>query len=84
MSDTAAPRSAIPRMTAMDFKTLGPAMALILLCVIGFMLNPAFLSEGNITNLLTRSAFIGIIAVGATFVITAGGIDLSVGSMAAI
>jgi ribose transport system permease protein len=48
------------------------------------LLNPAFLSEGNITNLLTRSAFIGIIAVGATFVITAGGIDLSVGSMAAV
>jgi ribose transport system permease protein len=58
-------------------------LALLLLCVIGFLLNPAFVSEGNLTNLLTRSAFIGIIAVGATFVITAGGIDLSVGSMAA-
>lgn len=69
---------------ATDFKTLGPAIALLLLCVIGFSLNSAFLSEGNITNLLTRSAFIGIIAVGATFVITAGGIDLSVGSMAAV
>ncbi|WP_245227297.1 MULTISPECIES: ABC transporter permease [Parasedimentitalea] len=66
-----------------DIKTAGPAIALILLCIIGFLLNPAFLSEGNLTNLLTRSAFIGIIAVGATFVITAGGIDLSVGSMAA-
>jgi ribose transport system permease protein len=68
----------------MDFKTYGPAVALLLLCVVGFLLNPAFLSEGNITNLLTRSAFIGIIAIGATFVITAGGIDLSVGSMAAV
>ena len=68
---------------AIDLKTLGPALALLLLCVIGFLLNPAFVSEGNLTNLLTRSAFIGIIAVGATFVITAGGIDLSVGSMAA-
>ena len=68
---------------SIDFKTLGPALALLLLCVIGFLLNPAFVSEGNLTNLLTRSAFIGIIAVGATFVITAGGIDLSVGSMAA-
>jgi ribose transport system permease protein len=67
-----------------DLKTAGPAIALLILCVIGFLLNPAFLSEGNITNLLTRSAFIGIIAVGATFVITAGGIDLSVGSMAAV
>nr|WP_243403583.1 ABC transporter permease [Shimia abyssi] len=66
-----------------DIKTAGPAIALLVLCVIGFLLNPAFLSEGNLTNLLTRSAFIGIIAIGATFVITAGGIDLSVGSMAA-
>ncbi|WP_420861262.1 ABC transporter permease [Algirhabdus cladophorae] len=67
-----------------DLKLYGPAIALILLCIIGFLMNPAFLSEGNLTNLLTRSAFIGIIAVGATFVITAGGIDLSVGSMAAV
>lgn len=66
-----------------DIKTAGPAVALLVLCIIGFLLNPAFLSEGNLTNLLTRSAFIGIIAIGATFVITAGGIDLSVGSMAA-
>jgi len=67
-----------------DLKTMGPAIALLVLCIIGYSLNTAFLSEGNITNLLTRSAFIGIIAVGATFVITAGGIDLSVGSMAAV
>ena len=34
--------------------------------------------------MLTRTAFIGIIAVGMTFVIISGGIDLSVGSMAAL
>src|SRR5690606_37297841 len=67
----------------LDLKTAGPLLALILLVILGYSLNPAFLNEGNITNILTRSAFIGIIAVGATFVITAGGIDLSVGSMAA-
>lgn len=72
------------RMMKLDIKTMGPAIALLLLCIVGYLLNPAFASEGNITNLLTRSAFIGIIAVGATFVITAGGIDLSVGSMAAV
>jgi len=66
-----------------DLKTAGPLVALILLCLVGYLLNPLFIGEGNISNLLTRSAFIGIIAVGATFVITAGGIDLSVGSMAA-
>lgn len=67
-----------------DLKAVGPLVALILLCILGYTLNPAFASEGNLTNILTRSAFIGIIAVGATFVITAGGIDLSVGSMAAV
>ena len=38
----------------------------------------------NAMNVLTRTAFIGIIAVGMTFVIISGGIDLSVGSMAAL
>jgi len=66
-----------------DFKAYGPFIALLALIILGTSINPAFLSEANMTNVLTRSAFIGIIAVGATFVITAGGIDLSVGSMAA-
>jgi ribose transport system permease protein len=39
---------------------------------------------GQRTNVLTRTAFIGIIAVGMCFVIVSGGIDLSVGSMAAL
>lgn len=66
-----------------NFHVLGPLLALIALIILGAALNPNFLSYGNVTNVLARSAFIGIIAVGMTFVITAGGIDLSVGSMAA-
>ncbi|WP_019996181.1 ABC transporter permease [Aureimonas ureilytica] len=62
---------------------VGPILALVLLVVAGALLNPNFLSFDNVTNVLARSAFIGIIAVGMTFVITAGGLDLSVGSMAA-
>ncbi|MBL4805833.1 MAG: ABC transporter permease [Rhodobacteraceae bacterium] len=84
MADAPIKLTSTKRPMYLDIKTMGPAIALIILCIIGYMLNPAFASEGNITNLLTRSAFIGIIAVGATFVITAGGIDLSVGSMAAV
>ncbi len=84
MADTTADEKPKRSFGQFDLKTMGPAIALILLCIIGYSLNSAFLSEGNITNLLTRSAFIGIIAVGATFVITSGGIDLSVGSMAAV
>ena len=70
--------------THLNIKTMGPAIALLALCILGYSLNEAFVSSGNINNLLTRSAFIGVIAIGATFVITAGGIDLSVGSMAAV
>ncbi|AUH35241.1 ABC transporter permease [Paracoccus tegillarcae] len=62
---------------------LGPIIALVLLVIMGALMNPNFLGAANITNVLARSAFIGIIAVGMTFVITAGGLDLSVGSMAA-
>jgi ribose transport system permease protein len=55
----------------------------VLLLIIGSLIHPAFLTTTNLFNVLTRAAFIGIIAVGGTFVIIAGGIDLSVGSMAA-
>ncbi|WP_088626019.1 ABC transporter permease [Oceanicola sp. 22II-s10i] len=71
------PRRRIP------LHALGPVLALVALIILGASLNSNFLSYGNVTNVLARSAFIGIIAVGMTFVITAGGIDLSVGSMAA-
>lgn len=66
-----------------DLKVMGPILALIVLVLVGVALNGNFLSAGNVSNVLSRSAFIGIIAVGMTFVITAGGLDLSVGSMAA-
>jgi len=66
-----------------SMSVLGPIVALVVLVAIGAMMNSNFLGAANITNVLARSAFIGIIAVGMTFVITAGGLDLSVGSMAA-
>ena len=71
------------RLPAINLHVLGPIIALVALVIIGALINPNFLGAGNITNVLARSAFIGIIAVGMTFVITAGGLDLSVGSMAA-
>lgn len=70
-------------MGKLSLSTLGPLAALLVLIIAGALLNENFLSAGNITNVLARSAFIGMIAVGMTFVITSGGLDLSVGSMAA-
>jgi ribose transport system permease protein len=63
---------------------LGPLVGLVALCVIASLLNPEFATLDNALNVLTRTTFIGIIAVGMCFVIVGGGIDLSVGSMAAL
>src|SRR5205085_11287370 len=62
----------------------GPVVGLVLLCIAGTLLNREFATADNAMNVLTRTAFIGIIAVGMCFVIISGGIDLSVGSMAAL
>ena len=75
--------SAPTRRPRVNLAVVAPVVALVVLILIGMALNPNFLSYANITNVLARSAFIGIIAIGMTFVITAGGLDLSVGSMAA-
>lgn len=66
-----------------DLRVVGPLIALLGIFVIGWIVNPLFLTQTNLINVLTRSAFIGIIAIGATFVIISGSIDLSVGAMAA-
>ncbi len=49
-----------------------------LVCALVF---PNFASLRVVMNLLTDNAFLGIVAVGMTFVIISGGIDLSVGSV---
>jgi ribose transport system permease protein len=79
----AIPAAAKPHWFA-TLQSLGPVIGLVLLCMAGTLLNSNFADLANITNVLTRTAFIGIIAVGMCFVIVSGGIDLSVGSMAAL
>ncbi|RRH69276.1 ABC transporter permease [Falsigemmobacter faecalis] len=80
VSDIAPPAGGLSRIRWMD---MAPFIALALVIVLGALLNPNFLSATNIANVVTRSAFIAIIAVGATFVISSGCLDLSVGSMMA-
>lgn len=71
------------RRTEVDLRAVAPFVALVLLLVLGTFTHPNFLTVDNLLNVITRSAFIAIAAVGATFVISAGGLDLSVGSMVA-
>lgn len=57
---------------------------LIGMCVLLSILSPRFLQVKNILNILIQSTTNGVIAVGMTFVIVTGGIDLSVGSIVAL
>ncbi len=66
-----------------DLRAIAPFVALALLLLFGTLTSANFLSLDNLLNVLARSAFTAIIGVGATFVISAGGLDLSVGSMVA-
>lgn len=54
---------------------------MILMLVLGTFLYSNFMSLNNLTNVLRQVSFTGIIAIGMTFVILTGGIDLSVGSI---
>ncbi|MDR3514528.1 MAG: sugar ABC transporter permease YjfF [Azospirillaceae bacterium] len=64
-----------------------PLIATIIVFVVGYLFCALqfnhFATLRVVMNLLTDNAFIGIIAVGMTFVILSGGIDLSVGSIIA-
>lgn len=59
-------------------------VALIALVAIFASLSPQFFTAGNLTILVKHVAINAILAVGMTFVILAGGIDLSVGSIAGV
>lgn len=61
----------------------GALAALVLLVVVTTTMNRTFISGENILNILRQWSFVGIIALGMTFVIILGGIDLSVGSLVA-
>lgn len=56
----------------------------IALVVIASIAAPQFLTPQNLANLLQQSSLIGIVAIGMTLVILTAGIDLSVGSVAAL
>ena len=59
-------------------------VALTAIFIIFALLNPAFISTQNLIGILHQSSIVGIMALGMTFVIMTGGIDLSVGPVLAI
>ncbi|MET0931133.1 MAG: ABC transporter permease [Aeromicrobium sp.] len=66
-------------------RNLGLVIALVILCVVGIATaGDRFASTDNLITILRLATVTGIIAVGMTFVITGGGIDLSVGAIVAL
>ncbi len=59
----------------------GAYLALLLLFVVCAVSNETFRNPQNLLNILRQTSYSGIIALGMTFIIIGGGIDLSVGSL---
>ncbi len=82
MNSTTAERSLVSNLVArLEIRML--ALALVLGAVLS-ILSPHFLTSNNLWNVLDQSVVVGIVAIGMTFVILIGGIDLSVGSVAGL
>jgi inositol transport system permease protein len=70
---------------AADFVSrFGPLIFLAVLMAVFTILQPRFLSADNLFNVMRQISITGLIAIGMTFVILTGGIDLSVGSLLAL
>ncbi len=62
----------------------GALVLLGLVCIIATARYEAFLTSENLLNVLRQNSMLGIVALGMTFVILTGGIDLSVGALLAV
>jgi ribose transport system permease protein len=66
-------------------RNTGLVVALVLLCLAGVVTaGDRFADIDNVLTILRLAAVIGVVSVGMTFVITGGGIDLSVGAIVAL
>jgi ribose transport system permease protein len=62
----------------------GALLALAAVCLFATIRYPAFATPENLFNVTRQNSMLGLAALGMTFVIVSGGIDLSVGSLVAL
>ena len=67
-----------------SLRDMGTLLGLVILCVVFSSLTNVFFTERNLVNILQQSSINACIAIGMTLVIISGGIDLSVGPVAAL
>ncbi len=68
----------------LEMGRLAPLVAFAILFIISAIASPYFLKIQNLMNILRQVSYTGTIALGMTYIIIAGGIDLSVGSLTAL
>jgi ribose transport system permease protein len=68
----------------MRARRFGTVIGLVALCAVLWALTPYFMTVSNLLNIAQQTSINAIVAVGMTFVIVSGGIDLSVGSIVAL
>ena len=74
-----------PRRLGRTLELLGPFLGLVFVVALFAAIGPSgFLSAYNFKTVATQTVIVGLGAVGMTFVITSGGIDLSIGSVIAL
>jgi ribose/xylose/arabinose/galactoside ABC-type transport system permease subunit len=78
------PASANSAQRVFAVREMGVLLALVALCIGMSFASPYFFTLRNIFNVLQGMSTIGIMAVGMTMVLIAGGLDLSVGSVLAV
>ena len=69
---------------ALKLLSFGPLLTLVLLTAVISLLTPHFLKPGNVSNIVSQTAVIAIVAIGQHLVILTRGIDLSVGANLAL
>lgn len=84
MRKTADGSAALLRLSAAQVQRNGPLVALLLIILFATLRYDSFLTETNLWNVLRQNSMLGLVALGMTFVIISGGIDLSVGSLVAL
>jgi len=72
------------RSLPIGIREMGTLLGLIIIVIIFANMSDVFLSERNLINILQQSSLNACIAIGMTLVIISGGIDLSVGPIAAL
>lgn len=61
-----------------------PTLVLVALCIFSALMSDRFVSSANIMNILIQASVLAVVTIGMTYVIIAGGFDLSVGSVVAL